>query len=204
MKHRLNFYNDSYKPQIDWLSLPSIVFILVLLLCGVVLSAITLQGMANSAESQYVQTAMTTQELERSVSELEEQVMNRTHDPVLVQQIENTKQRIGEHSLLLEAIETQVPLKQRRFSLLLSELADASQSSLWLTHIQVSENAMTFKGGVSSPQALPQWIQRLGGTASLSQQHFSSTTLLNDEGNMQFTLSTEPASAMDVSKRGLP
>ncbi|MBU3020628.1 PilN domain-containing protein [Aestuariibacter sp. A3R04] len=197
MKHRLNFYNDSYQPQIDWLSLPSISLVLSLLLCVVVLAAVVVQGMAGTAETQYVQTAMTTQQIEQSVSELEAQVMNRTHDPALLQEIENTKQRIADHTLLLHAIETQMPLKQKRFSLLLSDLADASQASLWLTHIVVSEASITFKGGVSTPEALPQWIQRLGGTESLSQQKFSSTTLLNEEGNMRFTLSTEPALPAD-------
>ena len=107
---------------------------------------------------------------------------------------------LQEKQRLKQALSEREALKSASFSLMLRELAEQHHSDLWLTRIMVDEANMSFDGQSLRPEALPQWIGRLGQTEYFSGKQFDQARVYREEQNLLFNLTTTRQD--DVSSSG--
>tara|TARA_Y100001947_G_scaffold138295_1_gene127815 strand:- start:3264 stop:3875 length:612 start_codon:yes stop_codon:yes gene_type:complete len=188
MKNRINFYSAEFAPRLDLLSLTS-----VLLAWGATLSVLLLiwagvawYGASKRTELAEVQDQQ--QQLSASVNNLKTTLEQRKPDAGLTRTLEQRQQELANRELLVRELSQREQIKQQGFAGMLDSLAQKNSQDIWLDTIEVSENMMVLQGQLSTPQAMPKWLQRLGRTTAFSGRTFDSTRLYRDNEQLRFEL----------------
>lgn len=188
MKNRINFYSAEFAPRLDLLSLTS-----VLLAWGATLTVLLLiwagvawYGASKRTELAEVQDQQ--QQLSASVNNLKTTLEQRKPDAGLTRTLEQRQQELANRELLVRELSQREQIKQQGFAGMLDSLAQKDSQDIWLDTIEVSENMMVLQGQLSTPQAMPKWLQRLGLTTAFSGRTFDSTRLYRDDEQLRFEL----------------
>ena len=188
MKNRINFYSAEFAPRLDLLSLTS-----VLLAWGATLTVLLLiwagvawYGASKRTELAEVQDQQ--QQLSASVNNLKTTLEQRKPDAGLTRTLEQRQQELANRELLVRELSQREQIKQQGFAGMLDSLAQKDSQDIWLDTIEVRENMMVLQGQLSTPQAMPKWLQRLGQTTAFSGRTFDSTRLYRDDEQLRFEL----------------
>lgn len=133
--------------------------------------------------------------------QLEQALAARKPNPALVTQVELMELRMTLKRQLKGELLQRSAVVNRGYGQLLTELAQASDSNIWLSSIQVTGQVFEFEGFSLTPEKIPQWIDRLKLSQTLKGYGFSSMTLASgDEGPLAFKLNSKP---VDVTNGGV-
>ena len=193
MKQRINLYLPEYRPQLELMSLGAVVTLFIVLLLLVISTRIglTLQGSTNQQRLVTLQDDIN--QKKNLADELTQALKERKEVPQLLAVFAGLQDLLQDKQRLKAALEDRESLKSTSFSLMLRELAQQHQDDLWLTRISVTEDSMIFDGQALQPEAVPQWVSRLGGTEYFSGKQFDQARVFRQEDELLFTLSTSRA-----------
>ena len=121
---------------------------------------------------------------------LTDQLQERKEDPQLLAIFAGLQSSLQDKERLKTALRDREVLKSTSFSLMLRELSQQHHESLWLTRINVTEQSMTFDGEAIQPEAVPQWVGRLGQTEYFTGKTFDEARLYRDDSAIRFSLAT--------------
>lgn len=189
MKQRINLYTAEFTPRLDVWSLSSVTAVwgLAFVILAMVWAGVTWYGATLQEELMAKQRQQ--QQLLLTVSTLQQALEQRKPDAGLERQLEQRRQELSNRQLLLSELSLREQIKRQGFADLLDNLAAKNSRDIWLETIQVSEHMMLLQGQLSKPEAMPQWLQRLGQTTSFSGRTFDSARLFRDEQQLRFELS---------------
>jgi Tfp pilus assembly protein PilN len=194
MKTRINLYSTSLLPPKLRLTFNRLFFALLGLIgISVLVSASTLWStqslMADIQAKQNVADSLNSQK-----QQLEQAIAARKPNQELVAQVELLEQRLTlKHQLKGELLQRSAVVNAG-YAVLLTELAQASDTNIWLSRIQVADNIFEFEGYSQTPQSIPLWIERLKTSKTLKGYGFSSMTLnRGDDQPLAFKLSSKRA-----------
>ncbi|MDM7859149.1 PilN domain-containing protein [Alteromonas sp. ASW11-36] len=190
MKQRVNLYLPEYRPQLELMSLGTVVtlFVVLLLIVIGVRIGLTLQGSVD--QKRLVSLQDNINQKQSLANELTQALKDRNEDPQLLAVFAGLQDTLQDKQRLKEALEDRENLKSTSFSLMLQELAQQHQDDLWLTRISITEDSMIFDGQALQPESVPQWVSRLGGTQYFSGKQFDQARVFRQERALLFTLST--------------
>lgn len=200
MKSRVNLYLPEYRPQLDLMSLTTVISVFVILLVTVIGVRV---GLGFQGDAKQAQLLVVNEEYNQQSSlakELTNILQSRKEDPQLLAVFAGLQASLQDKQRLKQALSEREALKSASFSLMLRELAEQHHSDLWLTRIMVDEANMSFDGQSLRPEALPQWIGRLGQTEYFSGKQFDQARVYREEQNLLFNLTTTRQD--DVSSSG--
>lgn len=189
MKQRINLYSEALAPKLDLLSLTSIFMawgaLLSLLL--VVWAGVAWYGASQRSALAAYQDQQ--QQMSSTVNNLKVALEQRKPDEGLTRTLAQRQQELENRELLVRELSDREQIKQQGFASLLDNLATKNSQDIWLEAIEVSENMMLMQGQLSTPEAMPKWLQRLGQTSSFSGRTFDSARLYREEELLRFELS---------------
>ena len=188
MKNRINFYSDEFAPRLDLLSLTSVLLAwgATLTLLLVVWSGVAWYGATKRSELAALQTQQ--QQYSTTVNNLKTTLEQRKPDEGLARTLEQRQQELDNRELLVRELSQREQIKLQGFAGMLDSLAQKDSQDIWLDAIEVSENMMLLQGQLSTPEAMPKWLQRLGQTTSFSGRTFDSTRLYREDEQLRFEL----------------
>ncbi|MBT0586865.1 PilN domain-containing protein [Alteromonas oceanisediminis] len=193
MKSRINFYLPEYQPKLELLTLGSVLFLCGLLLLMVIGARIGLSMSGAKSAQELERLSVHLDQQKQLVSSLTQQLQARKEDPKLLALFASLETAYDDKQRLKAALDAREVLKGTQFSVMLQALAEQHHESLWLTHIQVSEQAMRFEGQTLKPEAVPQWLGKLGQTEYFSGKTFDEAKLIRTDGDIMFSLTATRA-----------
>ncbi|QQX79725.1 PilN domain-containing protein [Shewanella sp. KX20019] len=192
MKLRVNLYSESLFPaeiRLSFLRLNQLLAGLVLVL---LLSSAVAYGLVSSLQSEKGALQQTKTTLDRQKTELEGELAKRQPSAALVAEVELKAQQLELKQMLMGKLSQQEALTSFGYSPLMTDLASVADRSIWLKRIQVNENRYIFEGYTSSPQSVPNWIDRLKTTTTLKGHAFASMTMsLGENQPLAFKLTSD-------------
>ena len=133
------------------------------------------------------------QQLNNQKSALELDISNRKPDADLVAKVELEQQRLDLKTLLSAELELRDNMISRGYSGLLTDLAEVSDNSVWLSRIVINKQHFEFEGFGTHPQSIPLWVERLKTTETLKGYGFATMTMdRGDDQPLAFKLSSTP------------
>ncbi len=189
MKQRINLYTEEFTPRLDMWSLSSVSIIwgIALTLLALIWAGVSWYG--STLQEELMAKQRQQQQLLSSVGALQQALEQRKPDAGLERQLEQRRHELSNRQLLVNELSLREQIKRQGFADLLDNLAAKNSRDIWLETIQVSEHMMLLEGQLSKPEAMPQWLQRLGQTSSFSGRTFDSARLFRDEEQLRFELS---------------
>jgi Tfp pilus assembly protein PilN len=190
MKSRINLYHGEFRPTFEWITGPHLLVTTVLAIClgasvygGLYYWQQQTQLLANNLNASISQQ-------QRNIDEFTSALKNRAVNPVLSAQLNQLQDsRMSQETLLLR-VQDMSQLKQKSFSTLFDALSSSNSGSLWLTSFTVNEADLTIRGSLDKPSALTQWITKLSNTEFFKGQEFDDATLLRENDQLTFELSS--------------
>lgn len=199
MKSRVNLYSDSLLPPELRLSFLHFTRVAALILLFFVAAIGISYRLVTVIESQKSVLTQKKRVLDSEKQLLEAQLAKRVPNPALVAEVDLKARQLELKQMLLGKLSQKEALTSQGYSPLMKDLARVADSSIWLSHIQVNENRFIFEGFSSSPQSVPNWIDRLKNTTTLKGHAFASMTMNRGEDT---PLSFKLTSVADVIAAG--
>lgn len=192
MKSRVNLYSATLLPPKQRLTFATLmVYTLGLLLLCMIVGAYSYWQL-NQSEFALQQARAQKQRFDQQKLELEAQIAARKPDPALVARVDLESQQLALKQLLISELTVRGALTSRGFGPVLKDLARVSDTSVWLSHIDIDEQHFMFEGFADHPQSIPLWIGKLKTTSTLKGQAFSSMTMDRGEAKpLAFTLTSK-------------
>ncbi|MBB1269637.1 PilN domain-containing protein [Shewanella sp. SR44-3] len=193
MKNRVNLYSASLLPIKVRLNFTRLCFTLGgTLLLSMLISAI-ISWQSQGLMTQINNAQYQADELNSQKTTLEASIAARQPNQALVREFELAEQRLQLKKALKGELLQRNAVVTPGYSQLLTELAAASDASIWLSRISVQEQVYEFEGFGQAPQSIPQWVERLKASRTLKGYAFSSLTLERGENMpLAFKLSSKP------------
>lgn len=191
MKNRVNLYHLEFHPKLRLLTLSIVIvsWVLMALLC--VLSQMYMTAEQQNFKSVISRVEVNKQQQKTLVKELKKSVDDQKIDPILNKQVETNQRLLILKKRVLNELDGQEVLKSIGFSKLMIDLANNSQSGMWLTHINLNGTSVIIEGAATDSAAIPKWLSSLGQTDYFRGQNFSETRLYRDsEQQLNFFIST--------------
>ncbi len=205
MKHRINLYQSQFRPKLELITLHSVVgmcatlFITLLLIGGGIRWSVA----ENTDRLQALEAA--NRQLDEDVQTLQSQLATRQPAPALKARVTLLRNTLAKQDVLLAELASREVIKSQGFAQLLSDLAAQASADLWLESIAVSESTLYLEGQVSSPRALPQWLNRLAHTPTFSGRTFDSASVTREDEALNFALQTDrQTEASEIQQGGTP
>lgn len=197
---RINLYQRQYRPALDLLSLSSIVVVWCVLIALCAGSWLIVKQQAASELRTLSAVRDRNAQLEQQRTMLEQQVAAREPAPALAQRVTLLDKSLAKQERLLAELASREALKKQGFASMLTDLATSARDDIWLEAFVISENAMTFKGQLSHPQAMPRWLQALGKTDSFTAVTFDAARVYREDEALYFELITPRDGGDDASR----
>lgn len=181
-KTRINLFSQSLLPPKLLLSfkqvniLSSTVIIFALLAFG------TSYWFLNQTQAELELVRAEKRQLDQSKSQLEQELNARVPDQKLVQRANLEQQQLDLKRLLLGELSKREALTSQGYSQLFTELAQVSDSSVWLERIQVKDQDYKFQGYSQHPESVPLWLEKLKLTETFKGQAFATMSMNRGEG----------------------
>ena len=167
MKTSINLYHGKYKPSLSLISLSSVTFFNVLALVLFIGIFAFLSWRNGNLTEQNKQQTENVAAVEKKLKSLEAELQARRPNPELLATIENQKIELSQRQRLLSELSHREEGKNNRFSVVLSDLAKADTSTIWLTTIKVNDDQVKLVGYGSTADAMPKWLAELSNTCLL-------------------------------------
>lgn len=203
MKSRVNLYLPEYQPKLELLTLGALLFLFAALLAIIIATRVALNIQGANTEQQLSRLESEALQQTEFVGVLTSQLEQRKEDPRLLLIFEDLQKAFKDKERLKQALKKREALKTTSFSLMLRELSQQHDEGLWLTRISVDEESMVFDGEVIEPQAVPQWVGRLGQTDYFSGKSFDQARVFRTDSAMFFSLETSRANQEPSSQGGI-
>lgn len=203
MKSRVNLYLPEYQPKLELLTLGALLFLFAALLAIIIATRVALNIQGANTEQQLSRLESEALQQTEFVGVLTGQLEQRKEDPRLLLIFEDLQKAFKDKERLKQALKKREALKTTSFSLMLRELSQQHDEGLWLTRISVDEESMVFDGEVIEPQAVPQWVGRLGQTDYFSGKSFDQARVFRTDSAMFFSLETSRANQEPSSQGGI-
>jgi len=201
MKSRVNLYLPEYQPKLELFTLGALFVLFGALLAIIIAARVTLSINGTKAEERLSLLELELQRQTEFVNVLTDQLQQRKEDPQLLAVFAGLQLSLQDKERLKEALKERDALKSTSFALMLSELSQQHEEDLWLTGISVDEESMVFDGEVLTPEAVPQWVGRLGATKYFTDTAFDEARLIREDSALYFSLSASRV-VKDASSTG--
>ncbi|NKF52337.1 fimbrial assembly protein [Shewanella sp. WXL01] len=192
-KQTVNLYSSHLLPpklrlSFKRLMVTSAVMVVVALFIGM---GLAWQSSQRNNEIIAAQAQKSTFDLKKQ--QLEAQIAARQPDAALVAKVELEQKRLELKQLLKGELSARRSEVSMGYSPLLMDLAKVSDSSVWLSRIQVNDGKYEFEGYGSTAQSIPMWVEKLKGTETLKGYSFASMTMNRGEDKpLAFKLTSTP------------
>jgi len=172
MKRSVNLYQaalqippDRYRLStlLHWLSL---CLLIALMLFGWLQWQIERTAAATQQQQQLINASSDVLE------QLQQSLAQRQPDAALTEQLQQLQANNQQKQLLHQLLQQTAAEPRPRFSLLLTDLANADLPGFWLVGFRLSEQDIRFQGITRDASQLPGWLQRLGQNEFLRQRSF--------------------------------
>ncbi|MGB3725785.1 MAG: PilN domain-containing protein [Glaciecola sp.] len=193
MKSQINLLSDEFTPHFELVSLSHLLIfsVLSIFLCGGVYAAVSYQKL--STETEISATNLLLSERQQTIDAMTTELSAKSNDPLLEARLASLKQLTATKASLLANLEDLSGLQQGSFSTMFDSLAQAQSNALWLTEFTVSSGELTIGGELSTPSALPIWIQQLQNTDFFKGQSFNVANVSRNNDTLSFELMSKPA-----------
>ena len=202
MKSRVNLYLPEYQPKLDLFTFNTLLLAFVVLMIFMIIVRVSLNIGGASTEQRLAMLESELQQQTDLVTELTAQLQKRQEDPQLLAVFAGLQLSLRDKERVKEALNDREMLKSASFALMLRELSQQHRENLWLTGIKVDEHSMVFDGEVNTPEAVPQWVGRLGATQYFSGKSFDQARLFREDNVLYFSLATSRVSEQGRSTGG--
>jgi hypothetical protein len=202
VKSRINLYLPEYQPKLELFTLNLLVLVFSLLVALIIVTRVTLDISGSSTERKLSILESDLQQQTQFARVLTNQLQQRKEDPQLLAVFAGLQLSLQNKERIKEALMEREGLKSASFALMLRELSQQHQQELWLTGINVDEDSMVFDGAVTSPEAVPQWVGRLGETQYFSGKSFDQARLFREDNALYFSLATSRSGKQEHSSGG--
>ena len=193
MKSQINLLSDEFTPHFELVSLSHLLVFsaLSILLCGGIYAAVSYQKLSTETEISAINLLLS--ERQQTIDAMTTELSAKSNDPLLEARLASLKQLTATKASLLANLEDLSGLQQGSFSTMFDSLAQAQSSALWLTEFTVSSGELAIGGELSSPSALPIWIQQLQNTDFFKGQTFNVANVSRNNDTLSFELMSKPA-----------
>lgn len=119
-------------------------------------------------------------------------------DPILLKQIESSRQQVSRNSRVLEFLENNgLAQKDAAFSEFLGAFTRVKQEGLWLKRIKIDSggSSMRIEGYVLQPKALPNYLQKLSQEPVFNGMDFKVFDLKRNKTVIEFVVSSKVESS---------
>lgn len=197
-KTRINLYQKQLKPKVDMLSLGSIATLWGLLIVVGAVAWLVIDKQASAHQAELRDLRERNSEMVAQLEILQARVANRKPDPALAERVTLLEQHLSKQQRLLAELASRESLRQQDFATMLTDLASSARDDIWLESFVIGEQSVTFKGQLSYPQALPQWLKALGETDSFTATTFGMAQVYREDAKLYFELSTPRGTDSDA------
>lgn len=187
---RINLYQRQFVPKLDLLSLSSIMVVWCVLIALCTVTWLVVDQQASSQLTTLDGMRDRNAQLEEQLTVLKQQVASRTPDPALAERVAQMDESLAKQQRLLAELAGREAFKNQGFATMLTDLATSARDDIWLETFVISEHAVTFKGQLTHPQAMPKWLQALGKTDSFTATTFDAARMYRDDTALYFELTT--------------
>lgn len=197
MKHRVNLYPADLRPKLEILTFNNVLVACLVLIVLVSAWRSVYQSQLEGVLAQQKRVASQVSSKSTRAQVLQEQLENRSKDPLLLARIDDTQQELDLKNRLLNEVKGREILKNTGFSSLMLALAENHNPDLWLTDINIDQQDLRFAGQTIDSAAVPKWLQQLGKSEFFQGKDFASTRLYREQDGVRFEISSrlqeEPA-----------
>lgn len=194
MKQRVNLYQAEFRPEVSLLSLNFVVIVFAVALITMFIWGFSASQQLAAVEKRLSAVKTDVQTQRRLIATLESALEQRVQDPQILAQLTQQQQKLMSKSAIAEALDARAAQKSQGFSGLMLALSAQHDQALWLTRIQLDENALRFEGGTLDSAAVPNWVSELSDNAFFAGRDFATARLFRDQQDtLRFMLSSNPA-----------
>lgn len=181
MKLRVNLYVSALQPVKEKISLNLLIgsvagLSALLVATGLI---VNLQTDAKKTNLTALQQQVKTQE--QQLIQLQQTLGKREPSPVLVKQHTALTQTIAQKQKLLQFVQGEQLKTSVKYSPVFQYLAAVDSQGFWLDGFSLNATSSQFSGYVTEAELLPQWLNKLSGTAFFKGHTFSHFEIKQDE-----------------------
>jgi Tfp pilus assembly protein PilN len=188
VKSQINLLHKEFIPRFEWVCSSHFVGLII----GTVVLCLGAYGITSyyhvQKQQQVTQIKNQIKLQQSSIAELTSALTSRVVNPQLQSKLTSFTEETRSRNLLLNQIRNLSALKQRSFSVLFDSLSQATSSQLWLTNFLVTPEQLHLQGKLSTPQALPTWINELSKTPFFTGQEFNLASVERNDRDLVFEL----------------
>jgi len=181
MKQQTNFYQDSFKPTTDMLSLDNMILVwLIGFILSVVLYVFEYQKLEISQNSKALATKQQ-QHQQSLLASLQDSFSKRGDVTVLDRIFSDKNQRHEKLSAVLQQLGLRTKGMGQGVAGIMGGLTEINIKGLWLTEISVYQGQLSLMGQTKEPKQVPLLIEQLQTMSSLSDRRFARLQMLTDD-----------------------
>ncbi|MCH8492842.1 MAG: PilN domain-containing protein [Idiomarina sp.] len=196
MKHSINLFQADLIPEQPWLTLPRILFVILLLIVALVAAKGVMSWQVSGLQSELATATAQRANAQQQITQLGGQLAAIRPDARLQAEVLRLEAEVLTRQRLLAELQRRGQLDQHDYASLLSDLARLHRDGLWLTRIQQRQGSVILHGKAVDASLLPLWMQQFKTAATLSASRFNMVELKRDDQDiLNFILQGTPASA---------
>lgn len=181
MKLRVNLYVQALQPVKEKISLKLLIGSTSGLCAALLAIGLLINAQAASKQSELLVLQEQVKRQEQQIKQLQDSLGNRQPAPVLVKRRTELNQTIAQKQKLLQFVQGEQLKTSVQYSPVLQYLAGIDLQGFWLDSFSLSARSSQFSGYVTEPELLPQWLNKLGGTAFFKGHTFSQFEIKQQE-----------------------
>ncbi|MCC5855979.1 MAG: hypothetical protein JJU10_09960 [Idiomarina sp.] len=200
MKHAINLYHPSLRPERELLTSQRLLLTLALVVLVLVGWRVAL-GLSEFrlAQSQ-TQVSAEQSSLRADVTTLGQRARERRPDRDLSRRVDALEADIAVRRALLQEFARRGQVQRQDFSPLLTQLAAIHQDGIWLTRIRVNQERVELHGKTLNAALIPRWMGKFEEAQSLAGFRFSIVELKRDSQEiLNFALSSQPLAPPEIA-----
>lgn len=191
MKKRINFYQASLKPKHDPLPLKKVLLLLGATLIICTLIALYQQWQQTKNQQSLDKTRAQHTALEQQITTLRAELKTKRDTAQLQQQLHYLHQALNAREQLTRHLQGGEHKTLMSYSALLTDLARYHQPNLWLTEINVAQQAISLTGKTTQPASIAKWLTQLRSSPYFAGKAFSTLEFDSQKSVRRFSVATE-------------
>lgn len=180
MSQQINLINPALRPKRDWLSLPTVLLVVALILLVEIGLYATARVEQARLSRQNLALADDAKRVQEQLLVLSKALADQRPDPALAAQIEERSEMLKSSEQVLSALQA-LNSSEGGFSHFFQGFSRQVMNGLWLTEIQVNADGLSIRGRMQDANLLPGYIRRLNTEPSFQGRLFSALDMKSVE-----------------------
>lgn len=180
MEQRVNFFSDLNRPVRDWMGLPFLAGLLVVvaLFYGAVIVAQVLQQ--RSLQNELTETNEKYLDVKKNYDKLVSVQQKSIDKEIYIRRINALTAELSVTNSIVHVLMKNKQHNKGGFSSPLKALASHSEKGLWLQRIQIKGDDFMMAGSVKKPESLPAYLEKLKAEPYFEGKEFESLEIKKD------------------------